>query len=114
VGTVTRNPRGSHTAATLNDEIVTLTSTSERAIDLTGWTVGDDQGVSFTFPRGSGICRYVVISIHSGHGTNTSKDFFADWGWRWDDDGDTVWLRDAEHVLVAECTYGETAPSLHC
>jgi len=114
VGTVTRNPRGPDTAATLNNEVVTLTSTSEHTIDLTGWTVEDGEGVSFKFPNGSSICRYVVISIHSGPGADTQQDFFADWGWRWDDSGDTVRLRDSEHLLVAECTYEAAAPALNC
>jgi competence protein ComEC len=114
IASVTRNPAGHEGSATLNDEVATLSSTSERTIDLSGWTIEDGEGVAYTLPPGSAICQYAVISIHSGRGTDTSTDLFADWGWRWDDQGDAVLLRDAQGKPVATCTYTADDPALTC
>ena len=114
VGSVTRDPKGPNSKARLNDEVVTLTSSSAQTVDLTGWTITDRQGVAYEFPSGSSICRYKVISVHSGRGENTGVDYFADWGWRWDDHGDVVILREADGNLVAKCQYGAVESALRC
>jgi YD repeat-containing protein len=114
VGSVTRDPPGPNSPTMLNKEVVSLTSTAKSTIDLTGWNLADGDGVSYTFPPGSVICQSVVISLHSGRGANTDTDFYADWGWRWDDQGDTVRIHDAEGRLVATCGYTSSSPALRC
>jgi hypothetical protein len=114
VGSVTRDPPGPNTPRMLNKEVVSLTSTAKSTIDLTGWNLTDGEGVSYTFPSGSVICQYVVISLHSGRGANTDTDFYADWGWRWDNQGDTVRIHNAEGRLVATCSYTSSSPALRC
>ena len=114
VGSIARDPRGPDTPANLNEEVMSLTSTADGAVDLSGWTVADVDGGSYTFPSGSTVCRYVVVSLHSGRGDNTDSDFYADWGWRWDDLGDTVRVRDAKGAPVVTCSYRGSSQALRC
>jgi len=60
-------------AANLNDEYFALQNTGDEAIDLSGWTVGNERGATYRIPNGVSLAPNAVITIHSGSGQNTAS-----------------------------------------
>lgn len=94
----------------LNDEYVTFGNKCSYLIDMTGWTIKDETAShiytppSFTFQSGA------TFTLYTGTGTNTK--FVLYWGRTpgnyaaiWNDDGDTLFLRDKEGGLVLSYSY---------
>ncbi len=96
-------------AANLNDEYFTLQNTGDEIIDLSGWTVENERGVTFRIPNGVRLAPNAVITIHSGSGLNTTGILY----WNavepvWSSTGDLAVLRDAkgaivDHYFIASC-----------
>ncbi len=85
----------------LEDEQVQLRNTSSQPVDLTGWTLEDQDGHRFVFPR---VVLYpnAVLRVWSKGGTNTVDALY--WGaagpvWT---SGETAVLRAADGRPVAE------------
>jgi PKD repeat protein len=88
-------------AANLNDEYFTLQNTGDEAIDLSGWTVENERGVSFRIPNGIVLAPNAMITIHSGSGRDTASVLY----WNasepvWNNTYDLAVLRDAEGKIV--------------
>jgi hypothetical protein len=87
-------------AGTLASETVILQNNGETALLLTGWTIKDGEGSSFTFPQ---LTLYPggLVEVHSGTGTNTAADLF--WNltapvWK---SGELVALYDTQNIARA-------------
>ncbi|GAA5058682.1 lamin tail domain-containing protein [Haladaptatus pallidirubidus] len=76
----------------LNDEYVVLENTGSSTISLSGWTISDAAGHSYTFSDAS-IAPGETVSLHTGGGSDSSSDVY--WSRSsavWNNDGDTVFL----------------------
>jgi endonuclease YncB( thermonuclease family) len=86
----------------LNEEFVVLENQGKRDINMTGWTLSDESHHRYLFPNFV-LPAKSKVTIHTGLGSNTAMDLF--WGNRvaiWNDDGDTVFIRDTEgHLILA-------------
>jgi competence protein ComEC len=90
----------------LNDEYIVLTNTGAEEIDLTGWRIEDDAGHSYTFPDGFTLAAGSSVIVHTGSGTDTESDLY--WGASspiWNNDGDTVIVRNSNGDVVREEVY---------
>jgi hypothetical protein len=89
----------------LNDEYVVLANRGDEPVPLDGWTVSDEAGKTYEF----GNCTLAPgerVTLHTGSGEETATDVY--WGKRqavWNNDGDTVTVRDANGTIVAERSY---------
>lgn len=84
----------------LNGEFVVLENRGTQPVKLAGWTLSDEGHHRYLFPQFV-LAPKARVTIHSGLGQNTDTDLF--WGSRapiWNDDGDTVFLRDENGRLV--------------
>ena len=87
----------------LNDEYIVIKNNGATII-LTNWTVNDEVNHVYTFPEFVFDTNATVI-LHTGTGVDIETDLY--WGSSapiWNNDHDTVYLRDANGVLVD--TYG--------
>lgn len=64
-------------AGTLGSEIVSIRNDGADPLVLTGWTLKDSQGNTYTFPQ---LTLYPagVVQVHSAAGKNTASDLY--WG----------------------------------
>jgi competence protein ComEC len=87
----------------LNDEYVVLENTGTEPVDLSGWTLRDDAGATYTFPEGTTIDSGAELTLRTGSGDDTATELY--WGSSrpiWNNDGDTVIVTNAagEEVLT--------------
>ncbi len=90
------------------DEFIELVNTSNRVIDLSGWTVADGTTVRFTFPEGVTLKKKGAAVVFGG-GDTAWLLFVSDEGLRLSNAGDTVVLRTAEGEVVDRMVYGKEA-----
>ncbi len=93
-------------ATNLNDEYFTLQNAGDEAIDLSGWTMENERGVSFRIPNGIVLAANAMITIHSGSGQNTASTLY----WNasepiWNNTYDLAVLRDAEGKIIDHYAY---------
>jgi len=92
----------------LNDEYVIFKNTCSQEFNMANWTVKDEATHIFTFPSFYFVPQG-TITLYSGSGTNTTDKLYwnrADERYAiWNNDGDTVYLRDAQGNLVLEYSY---------
>ncbi|WP_423747337.1 lamin tail domain-containing protein (plasmid) [Haladaptatus sp. SPP-AMP-3] len=89
----------------LNDEYVVFENTGSTSIDLSGWTVTDESGKTYTFSSLT-LSPGQTVTLHSGSGSDTSSDVF--WGRStavWNNGGDTVSVSDGSGASVATKVY---------
>ncbi|WP_336361607.1 lamin tail domain-containing protein [Haladaptatus sp. ZSTT2] len=94
--------------ATLNDEYVDFTNTGSTDQDMTGWTVEDEVGKTYSFPSGYTITSDGSCRLHTGSGTDSSQDGDLYWGRGspvWNNSGDTVHLYEADGSLHTQDSY---------
>jgi competence protein ComEC len=90
----------------INDEYVIIENTGAVSVDLSGWDLSDAVGHTYTIPEGNALDPGDEITIYTGSGTDTATDLY--WGQStpvWNNDGDTVILRDDTGATVLEETY---------
>lgn len=92
-------------------ELVTLESTGEDVVDLSGWTLSNSRGDAFTFPAGFSLPARTRVTVHSGCGENSPTDLF----WCssrpvWGDEKDEAILRTASGGLVDVHSYDRECP----
>lgn len=90
----------------LNDEYVELSNTGSETLDLSGWTVSDEAGHTYTFPSGASLGIGEAVTLHSGSGSDTASDRY--WGAGqpvWNNGGDTVTVEDDSGTLVTSKSY---------
>jgi len=94
----------------LNDEYVTFRNKCSYSIDMSGWTIKDETAShiytipSFVLEGGA------TFTLYTGTGTNTDSALY--WGRTsgnyaaiWNNDGDTLFLRDSDGNLVLSQSY---------
>jgi micrococcal nuclease len=89
----------------LNDEYLVFENRGDETLDLTGWTVTDEAGRSYTFGEVT-LAPDASITLHTGSGTDTDSDVY--WGQSgavWNNGGDTVTVRNADGAVVIEQSY---------
>jgi len=90
----------------LNDEYIVIENRADEPVDLTGWTVYDESNAHrYLFPSFV-LSGKAKVTLRTGLGKNTRDELF--WGSRspvWNNDGDTVFIRDSEGNLVASYVY---------
>lgn len=90
----------------LTDEYVVLENAGDATVDLSGWTVVDEAGHTYTIPDGVSLAPGERVTVHTGSGENTATDLY--WGAGspvWNNGGDTVLIRDADGEVVLRETY---------
>ncbi|SEK73166.1 lamin tail domain-containing protein [Haloferax larsenii] len=90
----------------LNGEYVTLRNGGTETLDLSGWTVSDAAGASYTFAEGTELPAGETLTLYTGSGTDTETDVY--WGRSgavWNNGGDTVTVTDSSGSTVATYTY---------
>ena len=92
--------------ANLNDEYCTLVNSGPTPVDLTGWSVENERGVSYRFPDGVTLAPGAVLTVHSGAGPDSSAVLH----WNadapiWSNTSDIAILRDATGDIVDVYAY---------
>ena len=90
----------------LNDERVHIKNTGTGELDLSGYTLEDAAGNSYTFPSGFTLGAGESVWVHSGSGYDDADDLYADFGYEiWNDYGDTAYLYDENGNEVDRRSY---------
>ncbi|MBX0297213.1 lamin tail domain-containing protein [Haloarcula nitratireducens] len=90
----------------LNDEYIVLRNDGQTAIDMSGWTVADEAGHSYTIPEGMTLEAGSTITLHTGSGQNTATDLYWNAGSPvWNNGGDTVIVTTASGERILEESY---------
>ena len=85
----------------LEDEYALIVNDGEDDQDMTGWTLRDSDGHSYSFPAGFELESLGEVWVWTMSGADTNEDLY--WGRSepvWDDDGDTAYLQDDSDTLV--------------
>ena len=91
--------------ASLNDEWVMLKNTSGSNRVLTGWTVKDKTGYTYTFPTFT-LKAGATVTVRTGKGTATSTQRYYNRTWYvWNNTGDTAYLHDKAGTQQDTCTW---------
>lgn len=88
-----------------DDECVVFENNGDSSIDITDWTVQDEANNFYIFPTFS-LLNGSSVTLHTGSGSDSSTELY--WGSTnpiWNNDGDTLYLRDAEGLLVTYYSY---------
>lgn len=102
---VNEDPPGNDNA-NLAAESVVFENTGRNALDLSGWTVRDEAGHSYTFPTGFTLDAGERVALHTGRGSDTRTDRY--WGATnavWNNDGDTVFVENSSGAVVIRRSY---------
>lgn len=98
------NARGDDTE-NLNDEYVTMKNVCSADLEMTNWEVKDEHGNRYYFP-GFNLAGGAVVVLHTGAGSDDDTNLY--WNSEiavWNNDGDTLWLRDATGKLIIKQSY---------
>ncbi|WP_343067696.1 lamin tail domain-containing protein [Halobellus ruber] len=90
----------------LDEESVTFRNDGSDPLDVSGWTVADDGGHSYTFPDGTVVDPGAEVTLRTGSGTDTARTYY--WGRSgavWNNDGDVVTVRNATGSTVIRLPY---------
>ena len=87
----------------LSGEVVTLTNSSDQAVNLTGWKLVSEQGnQTFSFPSGTALPAGGTLKVVSGNNAQTGTNVLL---WTesniWNNEGDPGALYDAKGQLVS-------------
>ena len=93
----------------LDNEFVVIRNEDDETVDLSGWTLEDpEDGQVFEFPDGVTFAPGQRLAVVTGHEGGPNTDVTLYWGRdapAWNNDGDTVILRDADENVVARRRY---------
>lgn len=65
-------------ASDIKDEFVELTNISDKAVDLSGWQLGDDDAINFTFPDGYKLDPHKFVTVVGGGDVTGLPGYDAD------------------------------------
>ena len=88
-----------------NDEYIVIENRSNGPMDFTGWTVSDEAHHRYLFPNFTLKPKTQVV-LRSGFGKCNQNELF--WGSRrtiWNNNGDTIFIKDANGYLVLNHIY---------
>ncbi|MEE9150950.1 MAG: lamin tail domain-containing protein [Thermoplasmata archaeon] len=89
----------------LNDEYVVFENVGLSSINMTGWTVQDEANNFYVFTTFF-LVNSSSVTLYTGSGTDTLTQVY--WGSSkpiWNNDGDTLYLRDSHGYLVTFVSY---------
>lgn len=89
----------------LNDEYVVIENKSTNVLDMTGWSLLDEGNNRYLFPNFI-LAPRAKVTLRSGAGMNTASELY--WGSRraiWNDDGDSIFIKDTKGRLVLSHVY---------
>jgi len=89
----------------LCDEYIVIENREDAPLDLTGWTVSDEANHRYLFPNFT-LKAKAAVTLRTCSGRNTESEIF--WGSRgpiWNNDGDTIFMRDSEGQLALSLIY---------
>ncbi len=92
-------------SANLNDEYVVFENDGNSTIIMTSWTVQDEANNFYIFPE-LDFTNGSTLTLFTGSGTDTATQLY--WGNDkpiWNNDGDSLYLRDADGLLVTYYSY---------
>ncbi|WP_234337898.1 lamin tail domain-containing protein [Streptomyces sp. NRRL WC-3725] len=90
----------------LNAEWVEITNDSGRAVNLDGWTLSDEDGLTYTFDHYR-LSGRATVRVHTGVGRDNRTDVYQDRrAYVWDSHSDTATLRNHRGRLVDEFSWG--------
>ncbi|MFJ9708843.1 lamin tail domain-containing protein [Streptomyces sp. NPDC101234] len=90
----------------LNREWVDVSNTSRRDVNLSGWTLSDAEGHSYTF-RYYRLEGRTTVRVHTGEGRDTMTDLYQDRSRSvWNRDADTATLRNDRGRYVDSASWG--------
>jgi Lamin Tail Domain len=105
-----------HGASGLNNEWTRLTNKTSKSISLTGWTVKDAAGNTYTFGSYS-LSAGKNVYVHTGAGTNGKPDlqhrYWGRTGYIWNNGGDTATLR-AGSKTIDSCKWTSDKGVTYC
>jgi len=90
----------------LNDEYLVFRNVADGELDLSGWTVADEVGHTYTFPAGTTLAPDAELTLRTGSGTDTDSTVY--WGAEraiWNNDGDVVIVRNSTGATVVRRSY---------
>jgi endonuclease YncB( thermonuclease family) len=91
--------------ADLTDEYIVIENRGKEAVDMTGWSILDETHHRYLVPNFA-LPAKAKVTLRTGVGKNTATELF--WGSRasiWNDEGDSVFIRDSQGRLVASHFY---------
>ncbi|WP_129116481.1 DUF4350 domain-containing protein [Halegenticoccus tardaugens] len=89
----------------LDDEYVVFGNDGDSALDLTDWQVRDEAEKTYTFPAFV-LDAGAEVTLYTGEGEDTQTELYWDSGSPvWNNEGDTVYVSDADGTLVVEESY---------
>lgn len=89
----------------LCDEYIVIENRNDAPVNLTGWTVSDEAAHRYLFPKFI-LRAKAKVTLRTCLGKNTDFEIF--WGSRrpiWNNDGDTIFIRDADGNLILSYVY---------
>jgi len=85
----------------LNDEYFTLQNAGDAPVDISGWSIENERGLTYWIPAGTVLNAGSTLYIHTGHGVDSPGILY--WGSDapvWNDVSDIAVLRDAHGTIV--------------
>jgi hypothetical protein len=90
----------------LNREWVDITNSTRRAVNLSGWTLSDEDGHTYTF-RNVWLDGRSTVRVHTGIGRDVESDVYQDrQAYVWDNDSDTATLRNDHGRFIDAVSWG--------
>ncbi len=89
----------------LNGEFITFSNEGNTTVDMTGWLVLDESNNDYFFPSLT-LANASSVTLYIGSGTDTESELY--WGSSksiWNNDGDELFLRDSQGLLVVYYRY---------
>ncbi len=86
-------------------EYIVIENREDAPLDLTGWTVSDEANHRYLFPNFT-LKAKAAVTLRTCSGRNTESELF--WGSRnsiWNNDGDTIYVRDTKGELAVSLIY---------
>ncbi len=107
ISNINANPAGDDTE-NLNEEWIDVTNSGAVTLDLTDWVIRDESASHrFTFANGFVLGAGAKVRLHTGCGQPSDTDLYWCVGGSavWNNDGDTVFLLDANGNIVVSRSY---------
>jgi len=109
IAKVVYDPPGTDTE---NAETITLVNRGKRA-HLQGFRLRDEAGATYRLPRYR-IGHGGRVTIHSGDGRDRRRHLYADWGFTWNNTGDTARLLKPGGGRADTCSWGDGSGTTYC
>lgn len=98
-------------AEDLNREYISVRNAGKAPVDLSGWTLSNQSGDTFSFPGGFVLPAGHLVTVHSGCGEADGSTLYWCAGKPvWNNITDKASLRTPEGVRVAQYSYDQDRP----